>query len=90
MILVAGTARHESERATTVYVPRITLHDEVSSVVNILEIVAHGVVDTCSPDADDLMKAVIVEAVFKLDAILAFEEALAAAFNDLDLTDEPF
>jgi hypothetical protein len=70
-----------------VYVPRYQLHDEVSSVVNLLETVAHGVVDTNSPDADELLKMVIVEAVFKLDAILAFEQEIAAAFDNVDPLD---
>jgi hypothetical protein len=73
-----------------VYVPRYQLHDEVTSVVSMLESIAHGVVDTNSPDADELLKAVIVDAVFKLDAILALEQAIAAAFDGIDLTDEPF
>lgn len=64
------------------------LHGEVTDVVYLLETVAHGIVDTNVPEYHDLMKAVIMECVFKLDAILAFEDEIQAAFNEVDLTDE--
>lgn len=69
------------------YVPRTQLHSETDSVVDIIAILAHGVVAANSPDADDLMKQVLVEAAFKLDAILAFEQALAEAFDNVDPLD---
>lgn len=81
------SAHHASERASTVSVSRTQLHVEVAEVVGLLETVAHGVVSANSPDADDAMKLVIIDAVFKLDAILALEQAIAAAFDNIDPTD---
>lgn len=73
-------------------VSRSQLHGEVENIVGGLFLqLAHDVVSCNSPDADELMKAVIIDAVAKLDVILALETAIAAAFGDLDLTDDgPF
>lgn len=89
-IIMRSTGKAPGTQAkgqATMFVPRPQLHDEVDSVLGLISTLTHGVVSVNSPDADDLMKSVLIEAAFKLDAILALEEAIAAAFEDIDPTD---
>lgn len=67
---------------------RTQLHSEVESIVgSLVTNLCHDIVAVNSPEADELMKLVILDAVAKLDVILALETAIAAAFDDVDPSD---